>query len=187
MTAAGYEAVYFNLQEWVLNHGRSLKLHPLEPGENPHIIRSDLMRNGWHCDSLYGIFPLDDIDENDPAHFDRVFDKEKYIVLEQASGRTERLIITYSLKYKQFMQMKRVRDLDRADKLIQSKKLDKGDLKKLNDVTRYIKVTSTTADDEKADNTDTKLIKKRSRARVLTRAFTLSVPALTKTRKALKR
>lgn len=146
-----------DLQEWVLDHGRSLVKSPLQPGENPHVVKRDLEQNRWRCDTVEGLFSIDDIDEEDPANFDRIFYKEKYVVLDKESGKTERLIITYSIKYKHFMQKKRERDLERAKRLIKSKKLKKGDLKKKNDITRYIKVTSTTANGELATNTDYEL------------------------------
>lgn len=146
-----------DLQSWVLNHGRSLIQQPLQPGENPNVVKRSIEQDGWRCDSLEGIFSIDDIDESDPSNFDRIFYKERYLILDKESGKTERLIITYSLKYKRFMQKKRERDLERAKKLIKSKKLKKGDLKKPNDVTRYIKVTSTTDSGEQATNTDYEL------------------------------
>ena len=141
----------------MLNHGRSLIQQPLQPGENPNVVKRSIEQDGWRCDSLEGIFSIDDIDESDPSNFDRIFYKERYLILDKESGKTERLIITYSLKYKRFMQKKRERDLERAKKLIKSKKLKKGDLKKPNDVTRYIKVTSTTDSGEQATNTDYEL------------------------------
>lgn len=146
-----------DLQDWVLDHGRSLTQSPLKPGENPNIVLKELEQNGWRCDSLEGIFSLDDIDETNSENFDRIFYKEKYVILDKESRKTERLIITYSLKYKHFMQKKRTCDLEKAESLIRSKKLKKGELKKSNDVTRYIKVTSTTDDGQMATNTEYEL------------------------------
>lgn len=141
------------LQEWVLDHGRSLTKLPIQPGENPNLVYKELELNGWRCDGIDGYISLDDIDENDPDNLDRIFYKEKYLILDEKSGKTERLIITYSIKYKRFMENKRKNDLKRADKLIKQKLLKKSDLKKTNDVTRYIKVTNTTARGEVALNT----------------------------------
>ena len=59
---------------------------------------------------------------------------------------TLKFIVTYLIKNKHFMQKKRVRDLERAQKLITKKLLKHSDLKKTDDITRYIKVTNTTAD-----------------------------------------
>ena len=132
------------LQEWALDRGRSLELNPLREDENPDKVRQEIMSRNWQCSKLKGYFALDDLDEDDEKLQDLVFYKERYIVDEE-THQTERLIVTYSIKYKHFMQKKRVRDMERAQKLINRKLLKHSDLKK-NDVTRYIKVTNTTAD-----------------------------------------
>lgn len=132
------------LQEWALDRGRSLELNPLREDENPDKVRQESMSRNWQCSKLKGYFALDDLDEDDEKLQDLVFYKERYIVDEE-THQTERLIVTYSIKYKHFMQKKRVRDMEKAQKLINRKLLKHSDLKK-NDVTRYIKVTNTTAD-----------------------------------------
>ena len=133
------------LQEWALDRGRSLELNPLRDDENPDKAEQEIKSRNWQCSKLKGYFALDDLDENDEKLQDLVFYKERYIVDEE-TRQTERLIVTYSIKYKQFMQKKRVRDMKRAQKLINKKLLKHSDLKKTDDVTRYIKVTNTTAD-----------------------------------------
>lgn len=133
------------LQEWALDRGRSLELNPLRDDENPDKAEQEIKSRNWQCSKLKGYFALDDLDENDEKLQDLVFYKERYIVDEE-TRQTERLIVTYSIKYKHFMQKKRVRDMKRAQKLINKKLLKHSDLKKTDDVTRYIKVTNTTAD-----------------------------------------
>lgn len=133
-------------QEWVLDHGRSLEQRPLEPGENPEVVRAELERNGWRCEGIDGIFSLDDIDESNPALYNRIFYKEKPVIKKAGAGSEnkgkvleERLIVTYSIKYKHFMEHKRTCDLERAQKLINSKNSKRIDLKAKNDIRRYIK------------------------------------------------
>lgn len=139
------------LQEWALDRGRSLELNPLRDDENPDKAEQEIKSRNWQCSKLKGYFALDDLDEDDEKLQDLVFYKERYIVDEE-THQSERLIVTYSIKYKHFMQKKRVRDMERAQKLITEKLLKHSDLKE-NDVTRYIKVTNTTADGTKATNT----------------------------------
>ena len=141
------------LQSWALDPGRSLEAQPLVPGENPEQVKTQIQLRNWQCHGLNGFFALDDIDESNPKVRDLVFYKEKYIV-DDDGNLIERVIVTFSLKYKYFMQKKRERDLMRARKLIHKKLLNKSDLKKTNDVTRYIKVTNTTVDGQEAVNTD---------------------------------
>lgn len=138
------------LQKWALDHGRSLITNPRRPDENFELVQREIRESCWKCDGIEGYFALDDLDETDEKLFDLVFYKEKYVILDEESGRTERLIITYSLKYKRFMQRKRERDLKRAWRLIAQKMLKQSDLKKGNDVTRYIKVKNKTADGQEA-------------------------------------
>ena len=133
------------LQEWALDRGRSLELNPLRDDENPDKVRQEIMSRNWQCSKLKGYFALDDLDEDDEKVQDLIFYKERYIVDEE-THQTERLIVTYSVKYKHFMQKKRIRDMERAQKLINKKLLKHSDLKKTDDITRYIKVTNTTAD-----------------------------------------
>ena len=140
------------LQEWALDRGRSLELNPLRDDENPDKVKQEIMSRNWQCSKLKGYFALDDLDEDDEKLQDLVFYKERYIVDEE-THQSERLIVTYSIKYKHFMQKKRVRDMERAQKLITEKLLKHSDLKKTDDITRYIKVTNTTADGTKATNT----------------------------------
>lgn len=144
------------LQKWALHHGRSMNREPLRDDENPDLVRQELELYGWRCAGRNGIYSLDDLDENNPKIRDLVFYKEKYAVLDPESGKTERLIITFSVKYKRFMEHKRANDIERALKLIKQKKLKKSDLKK-NDVTKYIQVKNTTASGEEATETSYEL------------------------------
>ena len=72
--------------------------------------------------------------------------KEKPVIKKAGAGSEnkgkvleERLIVTYSIKYKHFMEHKRTCDLERAQKLINSKNSKRIDLKAKNDIRRYIK------------------------------------------------
>ena len=144
------------LRRWALHHGRSLNKEPLREDENPDKVRQELELYGWRCAGRDGIYSLDDIDESLPGVSDLIFYKERYAVLDEESGKTERLIITYSVKYRRFMEHKRSKDIERAEKLIKQRRLKKSDLKK-NDVTRCIQVQNTTASGEEATETSYEL------------------------------
>ena len=107
---------------------RSLKNQPLKADENPDIVRAELERTGLHLAGINGVFSLDDLDETNPDHYNRIFYKEKYV--QRMAGPysencgsilEERLIVIYSIKYKHFMEHKRTCDLARAQKLINQK------------------------------------------------------------------
>ncbi len=129
-----------SLQDWVLNHGRSFNLNPILPDENKEIVLKELFNNGWRVvgdtvDDSY--FSLDDIDENDPCNFNKIFYKERYIIDDKTKFE-QRLIVTYSIKYKKFLENKRNNDIERAKKLINSHNSSKIEIKGNHDVRQYI-------------------------------------------------
>lgn len=136
-------------QAWALARGRSLKKDPLKEDENPNIVLSQLERDGWKCEGVPGTFSLDDIDETDPNLYNKIFYKEKYVIKKggpksENKGKQldERIIVSYSIKYKHFMEYKRTCELERAQKLINSKNCKRIDLNTKNDIRRYIKKVS---------------------------------------------
>lgn len=140
--------------KWVLDPGRSLRLNPLAPGENPRKVINEIRQNGWRCDDFPDmVLSLDDIDEDDPANYNRVFYKERLWVKEDKKKlvKEQRLIVTYSIKYKHFMERRRASEIERAERLIKSKQNRKIDAACSSDVTRLIKSVHTTASGEAAD------------------------------------
>lgn len=139
-------------QCWVLDHGRSLLQNPIREDENAELVINELSRNGWHCSGTNTIISLDDIDETDPTNFNKIYYKEKYLV-DEKSKLEQRIIVTYSIKYKHFMEKKRIRDIERAKKLIITNNSKKIEIKGQNDVRKYIQSNHTTKLGEKAENT----------------------------------
>src|SRR5574344_146142 len=88
----------------------------------------------------------------DCTNFNKIFYKEKYLV-DEKSKLEQRIIVTYSIKYKYFMEKKRIRDIERAKKLITSNNSKKIEIKGQNDVRKYIQSKHTTKLGEKAENT----------------------------------
>lgn len=140
-------------QEWALNSGRSLKSNPIKPDENSELVMSDLERNGWHLDGTDAVISLDDIDELSPQYSNRIFYKEKIVKRKDAKSKKElddRIIVTYSLKYKRFMQHKRENLINRALKLINEKNNKKIRLNAKSDVRKLISVSTYTEDGKEA-------------------------------------
>jgi transposase len=141
---------------WALDRGRSLRLRPVEPGENPDIARREIEFTGWRIDGRPGVYSLDDIDEDDPEMRDRVFYKER--IHKAAGGRSERLIVTYSLKYRDYMRRKRASDIRRAQKLIDCSNGKKIVLHGSNDVRAYISTMQLDADGRQAEGVATRYV-----------------------------
>ena len=110
-----------NEQDFALAHGRSFVFNPIKADENQEQVMAQLDREGWSCDGYEGVFSLDDIDEDEGANYNKIFYKERYILKTSKDGKkqlNDRLIVTYSIKYKHFMQRKRENDLNKARRLI---------------------------------------------------------------------
>ena len=143
-------------QEWVLSRGRSLLLNPIKEDENPELVKRDLRLNGWRVDDSDKFISLDDIDETNADNFNKIYYKEKYIKIKRkVDGKeqevVERIIVTYSLKYKAFLQHKRAINLERARKMIANKNSKKIDFKANDEVRKFIKSSHETLFGDKAD------------------------------------
>lgn len=98
------------------------------------------------------------LDETDESVFDSVYYKEIPIV---TGDMDETLIVTYSPKYKHYQRKIRARQIERAEKMIESGKKRRG--KNPNDPARFIRKTSVTDDGEIAEKTIYELDPKRIR------------------------
>lgn len=94
-------------------------------------------------DKMIDLRTLDETDEN---VFDSVYYKEIPIV---TGDMDETLIVTYSPKYKNYQRKIRARQIERAEKMIESGKNRRG--KNPNDPARFIRKTSVTGDGEIAE------------------------------------
>ena len=94
-------------------------------------------------DKMIDLRTLDETDEN---VFDSVYYKEIPIV---TGNMDETLIVTYSPKYKNYQRKIRARQIERAEKMIESGKNRRG--KNPNDPARFIRKTSVTGDGEIAE------------------------------------
>ncbi len=103
--------------------------------------------SGWHLPGEKKLFHLDELDED--ADKDKVFYKSRWI---NEDGLEQQLIVTYSLKYRNYLREIRNRQVERA-----LKKVNEGkravESKRQNDPKRFIKASHATADGEAADRT----------------------------------
>ena len=88
------------------------------------------------------------LDETDENVFNSIYYKEVPVV---TGDMDETLIVTYSPKYKNYQRKIRARQIERAEKMIESGKKRRG--KNPNDPARFIRKTSVTDDGQIADNT----------------------------------
>ncbi|TEB07609.1 Transposase DDE domain protein [Pelotomaculum schinkii] len=111
-----------------------------------HLKEWSLDSKGWHLadhDKTYDITQLDE-----ETYKDKCFFKERWI---KENGLEQKLIVTYSIKYKNYQRQIRNSQIERAQKLLDSNptKISKSNQ---NDYERFIKKPSCTSDGEIADN-----------------------------------
>ena len=106
-----------------------------------------LNKNGWKLSGDKKIYNLDIIEENEELYKDKIFYKERWI---NENGLEQKLIVTYSIKYRNYQKQIRNSQIERAQQAINNKniKLDKCNP---NDYKRFVKKTSITGDGEIAD------------------------------------
>lgn len=112
-----------------------------------HLKEWALATDGWHLEGVSGTFNISKIEESEEIkdkYRDCTFYKERWI---KEDGLEQKLIVTYSLKYKEYQRHIRNRQIERATKLIETKP---SSLKKhhQNDYKRFISKTNVTNDGE---------------------------------------
>lgn len=112
-----------------------------------HLQLWSLEKTGWHIAGSDKEYDLSEV--NPEEHYDTLFYKDRWT---NESGLSQRLIVTFSFKYKEYLRYVRNRQIGRAEKIIMNggAKLNK---KKPNDPKRFISQTSYTPDGEIAQAT----------------------------------
>ena len=115
-----------------------------------HLLDWALDKNGWHLSNdnkIYDISKLEESEESKDFYKDKIFYKERWI---NENGLEQKLIVTYSLKYKNYQRQIRNSQIERAKKAIQTNsiKLDKCNP---NDYKRLVTKTNVTKDGEIAE------------------------------------
>lgn len=115
---------------------KKLKQHLKEWALNP---------NGWHLSNNINTYNIAKIDEE--TYHDKTFYKERWI---NENGIEQKLVVTFSFKFKNYQQTIRKSQIDRACKLISSNttKMKKSNQ---NDYKRFINCTKCTSDGEVAE------------------------------------
>ena len=111
-----------------------------------HLQEWSLNPTGWHLEGSKETYDLRTIDEE--LYKDRVFFKERWI---HENGLEQRLIVSFSIKYKRYQQTIRERQVDRAEKIVRRGK--KGKRRNPNDPERFVETVQLTLDGEIAEQT----------------------------------
>lgn len=106
-----------------------------------------LSSDGWKLLNCDKVFNIDDIDEQ--LYYDSVFFKQRWI---NDDGLEQRLIVTYSIKYRNYQRSVREKQVNRAVKIVDQNPRY-FDRKNLNDCRRFIDRANCTASGEIADKT----------------------------------
>lgn len=106
--------------------------------------------DGWYIPGSKNTYKLSELD--DEADYDKVFYKDRWI---NEDGLEQHLIVTFSIKYRNYQRAIRMRQIERAQRLTESpSRLSK---KKANDPKRFIEQEHCTPDGEIASKTITVL------------------------------
>lgn len=113
-----------------------------------HLMEWALDKNGWKLTNDSKNYNIKDIDENEELYKDKIFYKERWI---KENGLEQKLIVTYSIKYRNYQRQIRNSQIERAKYAIEnnSVKLDKCNQ---NDYKRFVNKTNITKDGEIAEN-----------------------------------
>ena len=113
-----------------------------------HLMDWALDKNNWRLTNDTKSYNINDIDKNEELYKDKIFYKERWI---KENGLEQKLIVTYSLKYRNYQRQIRNAQIERAKNAIEnnSVKLDKCNQ---NDYKRFVNKTNITKDGEIAEN-----------------------------------
>lgn len=106
-----------------------------------------LSPEGWRLPNSKKQYNLEDVKRDPEKYYDSIFFKEDYI---NENNLEQRIIVSFSLKYMQYMESLRERNLERARSAIDSRKVMQ---KRPADYKRFIEKTSYTDEGVVAENT----------------------------------
>lgn len=113
-----------------------------------HLMEWALDKNDWKLTNDSKTYNIKDIDKNEELYKDKIFYKERWI---NENGLEQKLIVTYSIKYRNYQQQIRNSQVERAKQAIENNsiKLDKCNQ---NDYKRFVNKTNITKDGEIAES-----------------------------------
>lgn len=116
-----------------------------------HLKEWALSKNGWRLEGEkkeYNISHLEDTEESKKLYYNKIFYKKRWI---KENDLEQVLIVTYSIKYKNYQKRIRDKQLERVRNLLNNKSL-KLDKVNQNDYKRFIKKINVTKEGEIAEN-----------------------------------
>ena len=113
-----------------------------------HLMEWALDKSGWRLTNDSKSYNISDIDKIEESYKDKIFYKERWI---KENGLEQKLIVTYSIKYRNYQRRIRNSQIERAKYAIENNnvKLDKCNQ---NDYKRFVNKTNITKDGEIAEN-----------------------------------
>lgn len=112
-----------------------------------HLIEWVLSPEDWQISGSKKKYDISKLGENEEQYKDTIFYKERWI---NENGLEQKLIVTYSIKYREYQRKIRNGQIERARKAIDSKSL-KLDKSNQNDYKRFVRKTSVTNEGEIAE------------------------------------
>ena len=109
---------------------------------------------GWHADDSKDVYDISTLDSK--KYYNTLFYKDRWVKMKLSKTGEEleqRIIVTFSFKYRDYLSYVRDRQVARAEALIKSGNANTSKRKSPNDAKRYIKSESCTADGELAQIT----------------------------------
>ena len=113
-----------------------------------HLMEWALDENGWKLTNDSKAYNIKDIDKNEELYKDKIFYKERWI---NENGLEQKLIVTYSIKYRNYQQQIRNSQVERAKQAIENNSI-KWDKCNQNDYKRFVNKTNITKDGEIAES-----------------------------------
>ena len=113
-----------------------------------HLMEWALDENEWKLKNEIKTYTLKEINENEEKYRDKIFYKDRWI---KENGLEQKLIVTYSIKYRNYQKQIRNSQIERAKKAIETNniRLNKSNQ---NDYKRFVSKTNITKDGEIAEN-----------------------------------
>ena len=112
-----------------------------------HLMDWALSSDGWHLSGEKEAYDISKLEENEEQYKDRIFYKERWI---NENGLEQKLIVTYSIKYRDYQRQIRNSQIERAKHAINTNDL-RLDRSNQNDYKRFISKTNVTPDGEVAE------------------------------------
>ena len=113
-----------------------------------HLMEWALNGNDWRLPNATRTYTLDEINKNEEKYKEKIFYKDRWI---KENGLEQKLVVTYSIKYRNYQQQIRNSQIERAKQAINNNSI-RIDKCNQNDYKRFVSKTSITKDGEIAES-----------------------------------